>query len=168
MWRFEGIWTTFDGSDILPEAGDDSMANHVDTGHSLYGNWCLAVAEWPQHSQSQFFLDSLVNHIFFTLSSLVLVLLFITGIHNRVVAPSIVTRRSREVLADFNMSCDDTGKLILKPRPAHTWLNVFQLMSNKLKLSSTPGRPYFNRKRQIECRDSYDSNEGGSDEFDME
>lgn len=43
-------------------------------------------------------------------------------------------------------------------------------MSNKL---SSSGRSYFNRpKRQIECRDSYDSNEGGSsttnvvDEFD--
>lgn len=25
----------------------------------------------------------------------------------------------RLVLADFNMSCDDTGKLILKPRPSN-------------------------------------------------
>ena len=26
--------------------------------------------------------------------------------------------RAREVLYDFAMDCDDTGKLILKPRPA--------------------------------------------------
>ena len=39
------------------------------------------------------------------------------GIHKRVVAPSIICSRTRQVLADFNMWCDDTGKLVLKPRP---------------------------------------------------
>ncbi|KAG5839193.1 hypothetical protein ANANG_G00202370 [Anguilla anguilla] len=34
-----------------------------------------------------------------------------------VVAPSIIAARCRTVLAEYNMSCDDTGKLILKPRP---------------------------------------------------
>ncbi|BET03122.1 unnamed protein product [Nesidiocoris tenuis] len=63
------------------------------------------------------FHQSLINHPFFTVSSLMLVILFITGIHKKVIAPSIVTARTRLVLADFNMSCDDTGKLILKPRP---------------------------------------------------
>lgn len=64
------------------------------------------------------FLQSLYNHLFFTLSSLLLVSLFLMGIHKRVVAPSIVASRARQVLTDFNMSCDDTGKLILKPRPS--------------------------------------------------
>lgn len=39
------------------------------------------------------------------------------GIHKLVFAPKIITTRMRTVLNDFNMSCDDTGKLILKPRP---------------------------------------------------
>ncbi|KAJ8878019.1 hypothetical protein PR048_022482 [Dryococelus australis] len=47
----------------------------------------------------------------------VAVILFTLGIHKRVIAPSIIASRARAVLGDFNMSCDDTGKLILKPRP---------------------------------------------------
>lgn len=48
------------------------------------------------------------------------VILFMMGVHRRVIAPSIITQRARSVLGDFNMSCDDTGKLILKPtRPPH-------------------------------------------------
>lgn len=43
--------------------------------------------------------------------------LFVVGIHKLVIAPQILTSRTRQVLNDFNMSCDDTGKLILKPRP---------------------------------------------------
>ena len=64
------------------------------------------------------FLSSLRNHPFFTASTLVLVVLFVLGMHRRVVAPSIFVARVREVLSDFAMDCDDAGKLILKPRPA--------------------------------------------------
>lgn len=46
------------------------------------------------------------------------VFLFVMGIHKLVIAPQILTSRTRSVLSDFNMSCDDTGKLILKPRPS--------------------------------------------------
>lgn len=42
---------------------------------------------------------------------------FAFGVHKLVVAPHIITNRTRSVLSDFNMSCDDSGKLILKPRP---------------------------------------------------
>ncbi|GAB6026908.1 Nuclear envelope phosphatase-regulatory subunit 1 [Chamberlinius hualienensis] len=66
------------------------------------------------------FLQSLLNHPFFTISSLILFSLFLAGIHKRVVAPSIITSRVRQVLQDFNMSCDNNGKLILKPRPTTT------------------------------------------------
>lgn len=55
--------------------------------------------------------DNANNPIFFS------VLLFALGIHKLVIAPQILTSRTRSVLGDFNMSCDDTGKLILKPRP---------------------------------------------------
>lgn len=83
---------------------------------------CTAIGAWqwlvdPETMQVSF-LQSLYNHLFFTLSSLLLVLLFMMGIHKRVVCPSIVASRARQVLTDFNMSCDDTGKLILRPRPA--------------------------------------------------
>jgi len=82
---------------------------------------CTAVGAWqwlmdPQTSQISFF-QSLMNHLFFTISSTILILLFLMGIHRRVVAPSIIVSRVRQVLADFNMSCDDNGRLILKPRP---------------------------------------------------
>ena len=64
------------------------------------------------------FIQSLLNHLLFLISSLILIILFLgLGIHKRVVAPSIITERTRKVLSDFNMSCDDTGKLLLKPRP---------------------------------------------------
>ena len=64
------------------------------------------------------FLHSLTNHPFFSLSTALFFVLFLFGIHRRVVAPSIFVSRAREVLYDFAMDCDDTGKLILKPRPA--------------------------------------------------
>lgn len=63
------------------------------------------------------FTSSLLNHLFFTFNALILLLLFLMGIHKRVVAPAIVVSRVRQVLVDFNMSCDDLGRLILKPRP---------------------------------------------------
>ncbi|XP_077993596.1 nuclear envelope phosphatase-regulatory subunit 1-like [Glandiceps talaboti] len=82
---------------------------------------CTATGAWtwlfdPMTSQVAF-IHSLWNHPFFTISCITLIVLFLGGIHKRVVAPSIITARVRTVLQDYNMSCDDTGKLILKPRP---------------------------------------------------
>jgi len=67
--------------------------------------------------------DSLRKHVLFSLSFPCLLLLFvICGIHKRVVAPSIIASRCRQVLADFSLSCDDGGKLIVRPanRPHNT------------------------------------------------
>ena len=61
---------------------------------------------------------SLWNHPFFSASALSILVLLLFGIHRRVVAPSIFVQRAREVLYDFAMDCDDTDKLILRPRPA--------------------------------------------------
>ncbi|KAJ6633751.1 Nuclear envelope phosphatase-regulatory subunit 1 like [Pseudolycoriella hygida] len=61
--------------------------------------------------------ESLLNHPIFTCATLLLIGLFLIGIHKLVIAPQILTSRTRSVLSDFNMSCDDTGKLILMPRP---------------------------------------------------
>ncbi|XP_039255883.1 nuclear envelope phosphatase-regulatory subunit 1-like [Styela clava] len=81
---------------------------------------CTAIGAWlwlvdPNTSREPF-LHSLWQHPFFTLSSAVLILLFFAGIHKRVVAPSIIAGRLQTVLDDFNMSCDETGRLILRPR----------------------------------------------------
>lgn len=83
---------------------------------------CVAIGacSWlgdPVTAEVSFF-HSLTIHPFFSLSTLLFVVLFLFGIHRRVVAPSIFVSRAREVLYDFAMDCDDTGKLILKPRPA--------------------------------------------------
>ncbi|CAH1779451.1 unnamed protein product [Owenia fusiformis] len=72
---------------------------------------------WDPDTTKISFFHSLMNHPFFALSCLFLIALFLCGIHKRVVAPSIIASRCRQVLMDYNMSCDDTGKLILKPRP---------------------------------------------------
>ncbi|XP_018336794.1 nuclear envelope phosphatase-regulatory subunit 1 isoform X3 [Agrilus planipennis] len=52
--------------------------------------------------------QSLSNHPFFILATVILVIIFLLGVHKRVIAASIITTRTREVLIDFNMSCDDT------------------------------------------------------------
>ncbi|XP_018962419.1 nuclear envelope phosphatase-regulatory subunit 1-like [Cyprinus carpio] len=82
---------------------------------------CTATGAWnwliDPDTQKVSFFSSLWNHPFFTISCVTLIGLFFAGIHKRVVAPSIIAARCRTVLAEYNMSCDDTGKLILKPRP---------------------------------------------------
>ena len=87
----------------------------------LIASICVAVGAvyWlgdPKTAEVSF-QASLYNHPFFTMSSMVTLLLFCCGMHRRIVAPSIFVSRAREVLVDLSMDCDDTGKLILKPRP---------------------------------------------------
>ncbi|KAL5292595.1 CNEP1R1 family protein [Megaselia abdita] len=65
------------------------------------------------------FRESLFNHKIFSLAIISLMMLFLVGVDNLVIAPKIITSRTRSVLKDYNMSCDDTGKLILKPRPTN-------------------------------------------------
>lgn len=62
-------------------------------------------------------LESLHNHSFFTFNSTGLVILFLFGIHRKVVGPAIIVSRIRQVLENFNMSCDHSGRLILKKTP---------------------------------------------------
>lgn len=56
--------------------------------------------------------QSLSNHPFFIIATVLLVIIFLLGVHKRVIAASIITTRTREVLCDFNMSCDDTADYI--------------------------------------------------------
>ena len=62
------------------------------------------------------FLESLWNHKFFSTNIIFLILLLLIGIHKRVREPQTILKRCRLVLEDYNMSCDDRGRLILKPR----------------------------------------------------
>lgn len=94
------------------------------------------------------FCQSLWNHPFFALSSCVLTaLLFLLGIHKRVIAPSIITSRARLVLNDFNMSCDDSGKLILKPRPLSWVLQIQESCFMYRKRPYKARRSYCGRKK---------------------
>merc|ERR1712107_184709 len=80
---------------------------------------CVAVGAvyWLQDpaTASMGFLTSLYLHPWFSLSALAMLLLFLAGVHRRVIGTSILVSRTREVLFDFSMDCDDNGKLILKP-----------------------------------------------------
>ena len=58
--------------------------------------------------------ESLHNHSFFTLNCMALILLFLFGIHRKVIVPWILVSRIESVLENFNMSCDHSGRLILK------------------------------------------------------
>jgi len=87
----------------------------------LLASICVAVGAvyWlgdPKTAEVSF-QASLYNHPFFTLSSVMTLGLLFAGVHRRIVAPSIFVSRARDVLADLSMDCDETGKLILKPRP---------------------------------------------------
>ena len=59
---------------------------------------------------------SWMKRIILTAPALAMLLLFLAGVHRRVIGTSILVSRTREVLFDFSMDCDDNGKLILKPR----------------------------------------------------
>jgi hypothetical protein len=37
-------------------------------------------------------------------------------------AKSILIQRFRDILADYNMSCDSNGRLIIKPRTTTTYI----------------------------------------------
>ena len=81
----------------------------------MYGGWIWI---WDPETAETSFQESLINHPFFSVSCSILFLLFLFGVHKRIVAASIIASRCRIFLAEYNMSCDDDGKLILKPRPA--------------------------------------------------
>ncbi|EDV40629.1 uncharacterized protein Dana_GF10599, isoform A [Drosophila ananassae] len=84
---------------------------------------CTAISAWywlrDPRTVSVPLTESLWIHPVFTIATLTLIVLFILGIQKLVIAPQIITSRTRTVLGDFNMSCDDTGKLILKPRQSN-------------------------------------------------
>lgn len=84
---------------------------------------CTAVGSWHWLRDAKTYevplLNSFCQHPFFAISVIILVGLLFMGVHKKVVIHSIIAERCRTVLSDYNMSCDDSGKLILKPRPAN-------------------------------------------------
>lgn len=76
----------------------------------------ITAFQWVTDPETQkvTFIDSLHNHLFFTVNCIGLIMLFIFGIHRKVVAPAIIVSRIKQVLENFNMSCDHNGRLILK------------------------------------------------------
>ncbi|KAH8302904.1 hypothetical protein KR044_011807 [Drosophila immigrans] len=64
--------------------------------------------------------ESLWIHPIFTVATVTLIVLFVLGIQKLVVAPQIITSRTRSVLTDFALDLEPhTGKLILKPRQSN-------------------------------------------------
>ncbi|ALC43781.1 CG8009 [Drosophila busckii] len=64
--------------------------------------------------------ESLWIHPIFTVATVTLIVLFILGIQKLVIAPQIITSRTRSVLTDFALDLEPhTGKLILKPRQSN-------------------------------------------------
>jgi hypothetical protein len=57
------------------------------------------------------------KQIYFSVSFILLISTFLFGIHRKMFASTIIINRFRYILADYNMSCDSDGRLILKPRP---------------------------------------------------
>ena len=54
----------------------------------------------------------------FCLSFSLLIIAVLAGAHRKIFARSVILARSRDVLADYNISCDSRGRLILKTRLA--------------------------------------------------
>lgn len=76
-----------------------------------------------QSNDQQSFLSNFFRgQIYFLLSLSLLVFAFFFGIHRKIFSSSIIIARFRYILADYNMSCDFDGRLILKPRPTSSYL----------------------------------------------
>ncbi|CAH3174477.1 unnamed protein product [Porites lobata] len=96
-----------------PQTGRWRMILVISSVATAAGAWGL-ITDNQQHPS---LLQYLFYHKLFTLSCCILFILLMLGIHRRVMAPQIILARTRIVLEDYNMSCDDKGRLILKPRP---------------------------------------------------
>ncbi|RMX40928.1 nuclear envelope phosphatase-regulatory subunit 1-like [Pocillopora verrucosa] len=97
-----------------PQTGKWRLILVLSSVATAAGAWGLITDN--QHHPS--LLQYLWHHKFFTISCCNLFILFMLGIHRRVMAPQIILARTRVVLEDYNMSCDEKGRLILRPRPS--------------------------------------------------
>ncbi|CAF0795551.1 unnamed protein product [Adineta ricciae] len=80
-------------------------------------------------SSDNSFLSTIYSHLFckkiyFSISISFLIFAFLFGIHRKMFSSSIIIARFRYILADYNMSCDSDGRLIIKPRPTPPYLTA--------------------------------------------
>ncbi|KAI2798729.1 Nuclear envelope phosphatase-regulatory subunit 1, partial [Blomia tropicalis] len=80
-------------------------------------------------------IDSLVTHYMFSVNCLVLIFLFVLGAHRRVIQSNIIVNRIRQVLYDFAITCDDSGKLIIKQNYSRIASNTMNLQSPTIPTS---------------------------------
>lgn len=69
---------------------------------------------WADTSEYKNYLEMLSSNKSLCVSLVLLFLIYILGFFDRHNAAHIITSRCKSVLHDFNMSCNDQGKLILK------------------------------------------------------
>ena len=100
-------------SSLRPVANRWRLVLVVSLLFTLVTSWNWLV---DQRTTQVSLVQSLLYHKLFVLSLVVLLGLLATGLHKRIAVQSVVVSRSKRVLQDFNMSCDDRGRLILKPR----------------------------------------------------
>lgn len=77
---------------------------------------------WVDDTEYSGYVEMMKGNKNLTLSCMVSFLLYLFGILDKCNASRIITSRCRRVLVDYNMSCDEQGKLILKRKPSKgTW-----------------------------------------------
>ncbi|XP_064393721.1 nuclear envelope phosphatase-regulatory subunit 1-like [Halichondria panicea] len=73
---------------------------------------------WMDDNHYEGYWDMMSANKSLTASLLVLTLLYVFGVFERNNAANILTSRCQNVLYDYNMSCDQEGKLIIRRKPA--------------------------------------------------
>lgn len=84
----------------------------------------------PATSQISLF-ESLRIYKYSTANLIIITILLLFGVHKRISAPDLIVSRIKQVLRNYNMSCDRSGRLILK-RPT---LNRFIAINNNGKIN---------------------------------
>lgn len=72
---------------------------------------------WRDDTQYVTYLDMLKSNQSLSLCLITICIMYITGVFDRSRASKIITQRCRNVLRNYNISCDEQGKLILKRTP---------------------------------------------------
>ncbi|CAF0795750.1 unnamed protein product [Adineta ricciae] len=99
------------------------------TFYALITDDSFSASSSVNQSSDNSFLSTIYSHLFckkiyFSISISFLIFAFLFGIHRKMFSSSIIIARFRYILADYNMSCDSDGRLIIKPRPTPPYLTA--------------------------------------------
>ena len=99
------------------------------TFYALMTDDSFSASSSVNQSSDNSFLSKIYSHLFckkiyFSISISFLIFAFLFGIHRKMFSSSIIIARFRYILADYNMSCDSDGRLIIKPRPTPSYLTA--------------------------------------------